>query len=154
MMPRKNKNARNMILTKRLSARVLQEASLKAPHGRPPEHRISFVIPGRPVPAVRMTTRSKKINKKALRYLAYKDEVGWRARQVFRAPFVGSVAVEINIYLTNDEDMDVDNVEKSILDGMNMIAYIDDRQVKELHGYKHVAESERAEVAIWPINDR
>lgn len=46
---------------------------------------------------------------------------------------------------------DIDNVEKSILDGCNGVAYIDDAQVSDLRCRKLYATSPRVEVFITPI---
>lgn len=51
----------------------------------------------------------------------------------------------------NLRKMDLDNVAKSILDGLNGIAYVDDDQVVELLVRKHkvrCAKEERVEIEI------
>ncbi len=60
-----------------------------------------------------------------------------------------SVAVVLDIYVRRR--MDVDNVAKSVLDGLNGIAYEDDDQVVELLVRKHrvkAAADERVEIEI------
>jgi crossover junction endodeoxyribonuclease RusA len=107
-------------------------------------------IHGRPVPAVRMTQRSKFISKQAQRYLAYKDQIGWEAKAAGIRPTHSPYEVKANVYMDcTKRDMDVDNLAKAYLDGLNGIAWHDDRQVILLHIKKiYVTEDERAEIEI------
>lgn len=64
-------------------------------------------------------------------------------------PTYGPVFVALDIYTRRK--MDLDNVAKSILDGLNGIAYVDDDQVVELLVRKHrvkAATEERVEIEI------
>ena len=47
---------------------------------------------------------------------------------------------------------DIDNVVKSILDGLNTVAFSDDAQIVELHCFKHYSEEPRVEVTIKEVN--
>jgi len=92
-----------------------------------------IVIPGRPIPAVRMTQRTLW-KKSAKRYLAYKDMIGTIAQQHCREPSIENVSARVTVYLSGvttpmGNDGDIDNYLKSALDGLNKIAYVDDRQV-------------------------
>lgn len=110
---------------------------------------LEFTVPGRPVPAVRMTQRSKWADPRAQKYLAYKDTVGWAAKAAgCRQQFEGPVCVEIDLFLHGGQFGDVDNYAKSILDGLNRVAWDDDRQVVELHVYRHKGKPQRAEVRV------
>lgn len=95
---------------------------------------IRIVVPGRPVPAVRMTQRSKYKNKQALRYLDYKERIGWDAKACgVREPVTGDVHVHAVAYIVpKTPDIDVDNLAKAYLDGLNQIAWVDDCQVTKL----------------------
>ncbi len=112
---------------------------------------ITFTVPGRPVPAVRMTQRSKW-GKRAQRYLAYKGEVGWAAKAASCPRFKGRVRVDIDLYIRDGRIGDVDNYAKSILDGLNGVAWEDDKQVVELHIYRHTERPQRAEVRIQELS--
>lgn len=46
---------------------------------------------------------------------------------------------------------DSDNCIKSILDGLNGVAYADDKQVVEIHAQKYYDLSPRVEVKLWSI---
>ena len=95
---------------------------------------IHLTIPGRPVPAVRMTQRSMYKSKQALRYLAYKHQVGWAAKAAgVKDPSAKDIEVTAIAYLCPKlKDIDVDNLGKAYLDGLNKIAWIDDKQVVKL----------------------
>lgn len=106
-----------------------------------------FTVIGRPVPAVRMTQRSKWSDR-AKRYLDYKAAVGWAAKAA-RVPRVsGQVEVAIELYIQGGRIGDCDNYAKSILDGLNGVAWDDDRQVVALHVRKFLGVPQRAEVEI------
>jgi len=110
---------------------------------------IEFTVQGRPVPAVRMTQRGKWIKPNAGRYLQYKEQVGWTARPLFKAPLVGPVGIEVDAYIADKRPGDLDNIIKAIQDGLNGIAWLDDRQVIEIKARRHRGGPERAEVKIW-----
>ena len=92
-----------------------------------------ITIPGRPVPAVRMTQKDKWKDS-AKKYLGYKQLIGFVARPYFTLPTKEQVNIRVVVYLSGKGtpmgmDGDVDNYLKSALDGLNKIAFLDDRQV-------------------------
>lgn len=111
---------------------------------------VRFTVPGRPVPAARMTHKGKFVSKQAERYLNYKNKVGWIARQNRVKRLEGAVCVELYLYLHGGRQGDADNYAKSILDGLNGIAWTDDEKVKRLVVEKRECgpDEERAEVTI------
>ena len=115
---------------------------------------INFTIPGRPIPAARMTRRGKWVKRQAQKYLAFKEQVGWEARKHFKGePWQGPVGIELRFYLkVNRSRGDGDNLFKAILDGMNGIAFEDDSQVVEGHFYILDREPQRTEVRVWKLN--
>ena len=113
---------------------------------------IRFTVPGRPVPCVRMTQRSKYKSKKAQRYLAYKDVVGWVARTKIKTPMEGPVGLAVDVFWDGKGQCgDWDNLGKSISDALNHIAYEDDRRIKDGHVHIEVGEPERVEVRVWQL---
>lgn len=113
---------------------------------------IKILVPGRPVPKGR--PRLGVRGRKAFVYTPpetreYERLVGWVAKASGCRPQSGPLAVELNIYARGR--MDVDNVAKSILDGLNGVAYEDDDQVVELLVKKHKVKDkaeERVEIEI------
>ena len=113
---------------------------------------IKVIIPGRPVPKTR--PRLGVRGRTAYVYTPpqtkeYEKLVGWVAKAAGCKPGDTRVAVAIDIFTRRK--MDVDNVAKSVLDGLNGIAYEDDDQVVELLVRKHQARDaveERVEIEI------
>ncbi len=91
---------------------------------------ITVVVPGRPVPAVRMTQRGKFVKDRAQLYLNYKKRVGWYAKKHFKKPINGPVEIKIKVYVSG-KCGDWDNYAKTVCDSLNKIAYHDDCQVKK-----------------------
>lgn len=111
---------------------------------------IAFTVPGRPVPAVRMTQRGKYVKLAARRYLTYKETVGWIAKREVNQPTKEAVTINIRAYMYG-RVADVDNLAKAIMDGCNKIVWDDDRQVEKLiiERFECEKHSERVVVEIW-----
>ena len=52
-----------------------------------------------------------------------------------------------------DKRPDIDNVVKAIFDGLNGLAYLDDKQIVELHTYKQYAETPCVKVQIERVGE-
>ena len=112
----------------------------------------SITIPGRPVPKGR--PRLGYRGQKAYVYTPpktreYERLVGWVAKSAGCRPVEGPVSVALSVYVKGR--LDADNIAKSILDGLNGVAYEDDDQVVELHIWKYRvknAADERVEIEI------
>ncbi len=113
----------------------------------------SITIPGRPVPKGR--PRLGVHGRKAYVYTPpktkeYEKLVGWVWRCAECKPLKGPIAVKLRLFIRGRSG-DVDNYSKSILDGLNGVAYEDDNQVIELQIRKFKVkrkEEERAEIEI------
>lgn len=116
---------------------------------------MKIIVQGRPVPAVRMTQRSKYKSKQAQRYLNYKAVVGWEAKAAGAKPSKMPFEVTIKVYIDiKKPSMDVDNLAKSFLDGLNKVAWEDDRQVMKLQISKHYVlgpKDERSEIELTEL---
>lgn len=111
-----------------------------------------LIVPGRPIPAARMTRKGKWIKKQAQKYLAFRAQVKSEAEKCFSEPWDGPVGVAMWFYVkVNRTRGDGDNLMKAVLDGLNKVAYYDDRQVVEGHFYILNGEPQRTEVAIWKL---
>ena len=65
--------------------------------------------------------------------VAYEAAVGWAAREAgIHQPCTGPVRLAVSLWFPDRRRRDVDNVAKSVLDGLNGIAWSDDSQVAEL----------------------
>ncbi|CAM3778088.1 RusA family crossover junction endodeoxyribonuclease [Alkalicoccus chagannorensis] len=93
---------------------------------------ITLTIPGKPVPAVRMTGRGAHVKPNAKRYLDYKSSVGWLAKSQYKQPpMTANVAVNVTFYIHGKVRGDIDNLFKSVTDGLNKIIYKDDKQITQ-----------------------
>lgn len=111
----------------------------------------NFVVPGRAIPAVRMTQRSK-FTPRARRYLQYKNQVAWTAKAGFKGKVTKrDVGIKMDVYLNGGVQGDLDNYLKSIADSLNKIVYVDDRQIKEMFARKIEDENERVEVTVYEL---
>lgn len=109
---------------------------------------VMLTIPGRPVPCVRMTQRGKFVKPQAQRYLAYKESVGWIAKVSGAKIITGPVEVRMIFFFANNKLPDLDNLIKAILDALNGICWIDDRQVVEITAKRTKGETEQAVVIV------
>lgn len=107
-----------------------------------------FTIPGKCVPAVRMTQRSKFADPQAQKYLEYKDTLGKYALDAKVKLRLGDVAITIRAYYNDKRKRDCDNILKSVCDSLNGIAYKDDSQVVVAWVSKLKDEHERVEVEV------
>lgn len=80
---------------------------------------------------------------------AYKATQGYEAkRQGVTEPLEGEVAVELNVYPASRRG-DLDNFVKVTLDAANGVLWGDDRQVRELHCYRHEPSADpRVELTV------
>lgn len=112
-----------------------------------------LTVPGRPVPAVRMTQKGKFVKPEAARYLEYKEKVGWIARFGGIKKINGNIAVRCRFYVKGGHMPDIDNLLKSILDSLNGIAWEDDRQIAMVFAERIIGTPERAEIEISNIEE-
>lgn len=97
----------------------------------------AFTVEGSPVPAPRMTTgqvrrlkRGQEIeDQQVVRYLEWKDTIGWTAKAHGAKLMEGRLEVRMWFYLNKRRRRDWDNLAKAICDGLNKICYQDDSQV-------------------------
>ncbi len=54
-------------------------------------------------------------------------------------PFEGELEAWIEFRLPDRRARDIDNLSKTVLDGMNKIVYLDDKQITRLHLSKQVS---------------
>lgn len=121
-----------------------------------------IIVPGRPVPKVRMTQKSKW-SPRAIASLQYQETVAWTAKAVTKnAKLFGPVRLAVWIYLKPTQEgqlpgnrPDLSNVIKAIEDGLQYGQIVaNDRQIIEygMSGYR-LDETERVEITIEEIND-
>jgi len=131
--------------------------------------RISFTVMGQPVPKARPRTvrkggrtwsyTPKKVTK-------WEDVVREEAAKFFDEPFNGPVALMLAFFLKRPKSRrkenyvittpDLDNLEKAFLDGLNEVAYMDDKQVVVKNAVKRyiVSGEPRVEVTVVPLRNQ
>ena len=98
---------------------------------------LTIHVPGRAVPAVRQTRRTRYGPRSAktdaiARYDQYKATVGWAARQAGadpERPLDGDLFLHCTVFVSARGTFDGDNVLKSIADGLQGVAFTNDRQI-------------------------
>lgn len=123
------------------------------------------VIDGNPIPKgrPRHVTRTKKSGETFVatitpdRTLAAEGQIGTivkRDKHPDHEPDDREYVVELWFWTDGRRDRraDVDNLQKTVLDGLNQIVWNDDRQVVQLHGYVfRDAEHPRLGLRIWRV---
>lgn len=116
----------------------------------------SFIVPGRP---------QAKQRPRLYRGTAYTPEPTKQYELKMRncyiddygdyEPLDGDLYVEVRVYFSKKNHGDLDNYVKT-LDGLNKVAWHDDKQIKEIHAYLIIdkTELERMEISITPLQNR
>ena len=93
--------------------------------------KITFFVSGQPVPkqSFRKTTTGGYTDPKVT---AWQDTVGYKAKEIIKAPLKGKVRVKMFFYLADNRVVDLDNLSKAVLDGLKGIAFGDDCMVTRL----------------------
>jgi crossover junction endodeoxyribonuclease RusA len=121
---------------------------------RPPCDRlvVAFELPIRPAPKGRPRFAKGRTYTDA-RTVAYENAVGLACRAEMTGPPVsGDVEVWAVFEQRDGRRSDIDNLEKSLLDGMQGVAYVNDRQVTRVWKDMRVrADVDRVSVAVLAV---
>lgn len=80
----------------------------------------------------------------------YKEEAGWVLKAAGAKPIEGPVVVYMTVYRPRKVG-DLDNTLKAVFDSCKGIAWIDDKQVVEIHAYREDdKENPRVELTVMP----
>ena len=131
--------------------------------------RVCFTVVGDPVPKARARTvrkggRTWSFTPK--RVAAWEKVVKEEAGRNFGKPLNGPVAVSLAFFLKRpkarrrdnfvETTPDIDNLEKAVLDGLNGVAYLDDKLVVVKNSVKRYVVSgvPRVEVVVVPLRNQ
>lgn len=96
---------------------------------------VSFFVMGQAVPK-QSFRKTKNGGYTDPRVKAWQDAVGWKAKETMGALpviFDTPLRVELEFHLKDFRVVDLDNLSKSVLDGMKGIVYADDKDVYSLN---------------------
>ena len=131
--------------------------------------RVSFTVYGQPVPKARARTvrkggRTWSFTPKKVK--VWEDAVKEEAAKHFEEPINGPVALSLAFYMKRPKSRkkdnyvmttpDLDNLEKAFLDGLNDVAYGDDKQVVVKNAVKKyiITGEPRVEVVISALRNQ
>lgn len=87
----------------------------------------------------------------------YKTRVAQIARKVFPEPLTCGVRVSLDYFHRGNRRMDMDNVSKCVLDALNEVGYLDDRQVEAQssreHDLRNIVRLSDAVDVVKPMRD-
>jgi crossover junction endodeoxyribonuclease RusA len=117
-----------------------------------------FRIEGRPMPAVRMTRRSKFVDPRAQAYLASKTDIQYQLKTQMiekdykmlagQAPLGVVIAVS---YTSRLHSQDIDNCAKSILDAMQGIVYQNDCWIDHISATRKLGKRDKTIIGVWEL---
>ena len=129
------------------------------------KNELAFVVPGRAIPAARMTQRSKFACARARKSLEFQEFVAWCARAAARRPaaarppalpFRGPVELTCRFFFRDGRHGDLSNLIKAIEDGLQFGGVIEnDRQVIRYGPGTGIyyASEERTEVRVRELKE-
>ena len=112
--------------------------------------KIELTIPGRPVPAQRMT-RKTKWTKRARRSLEYQESVAWEWKAAGGRKLEGPLKLTCKFFFKDKRHGDLSNLIKAVEDGLQYgQAFNNDKQIIRYGGETGIYydDDERAEIVI------
>ena len=126
-------------------------------------------IPIQPMGAVRTTQKQKWTDERYKKYAAYKEHIGFMARQIIKQPTTAPILATVTFYMPipnswsqkkkerhegaiHTSKPDIDNLVKGLFDSLNKIAWKDDAQVYEVHSRKLYSKTPGIEFELVEAN--
>lgn len=115
----------------------------------PDRRTYGFVVPGAPVPKGRPRLAAAGHVYTPAATTAHELAVWAAAAAAHVQPFVGDVAMTVTFYLPGNTAADVDNLVKTVADGLTGKAYDNDRQLADVHARRvYAAALPRTEIQL------
>lgn len=112
---------------------------------------LHLIVEGEPVPKQRVRTGKGRFYTPA-KTLHHEELIEWSARDRVSEPTRNPVILEMDFFMGNARKVDGDNLQKTVMDALNGVAWRDDSQVIEWTGHKHVdREMPRTELRVWEV---
>lgn len=104
---------------------------------------ISFFVEGAPRAKQSFRSLGKRGGYTPAHVKAWQKDVAWAAQQAMRQlglldPVRENVCAEFTFFLPDNRKIDLDNLSKSVADGLNGVVWEDDRQVVTLMLHKYI----------------
>ena len=118
-----------------------------------PKRSITFTFDGDPVPAPRPRFGQGGTYMPA-RYTAYKLALAWafKAEMKRRKPMYCAISITLDFYRKNHRKVDLDNLEKTVMDAGTGVVWLDDSQIVEKHTKKFLGCDEpRTEIRLEEV---
>lgn len=96
----------------------------------------SITVEGRPVPKARPRLRPNGRTYTPAKTVAAEQRIAWEWRITRGPKYEGQVEMGITFWLPDHRRVDIDNLAKTVLDGLNNVAYKDDSQIYQLSARK------------------
>ncbi|MBT1171717.1 RusA family crossover junction endodeoxyribonuclease [Bifidobacterium sp. SO4] len=101
----------------------------------------TLLLPGDPVPKGRPRVyRGHAVTPKRTVQAENRLEAEFRRKYPQTAPYQCPVRLDAEFWMSHKGRPDLDNLLKLVLDGLNGVAYLDDKQVVETHAFKRVPD--------------
>ena len=114
---------------------------------------ITLSFPGDPMPAPRPRF-GLGVTYMAVKYTSYKEVLGWAFKEKMgrKKPMKGALLMTLDFYRRTRHRVDIDNLEKTVLDAGNGVAWLDDSQIIDLHSRKFLGCADpRTEVRLEEV---
>jgi Holliday junction resolvase RusA-like endonuclease len=107
---------------------------------------IKFFVPGEPRPKQSYRSTGPGRGYQPAHVKAWQERIGWIGLEAMRGAGLEAttdrLAVRLDFHLGNHRRVDLDNLSKAVLDGLNRVCWEDDQQIAALTLVKHVQDQE------------
>jgi crossover junction endodeoxyribonuclease RusA len=112
----------------------------------------TVIVPGHPIPKgrPRMAPSGNVYTDKRTR--DYERMVGLETKRRIHTPLVGELEVAIRLYFKGRVFADLDNCQKALLDGMQGVAFTNDKQIRKIVCERFTDPQERAEIDVREVS--
>jgi crossover junction endodeoxyribonuclease RusA len=113
----------------------------------------TVIVPGHPIPKgrPRMAPSGNVYTDKRTR--DYEKLVALETKRRIHTPLVGELEVAIRLYFKGRVFADLDNCQKALLDGMQGVAFTNDKQIRRITCERFTDPNERAEIEISEMRE-
>jgi len=117
---------------------------------------ITFFVEGEPRAKQSFRSLGRRGGYTPAHIKAWQNDVAWCAQMAMRRlemvePLSGNLSVELTFFLGNARKIDLDNLSKAVLDGLNGVTWVDDKQNVTVMLHKYICR-ERQGVLVKVVD--